>query len=89
MLQELLTAMWAVLLSLAPWLLGMVIAGILHVTLPPGFVHRQLRGRSSVLARARRAALLRRDPGRTRCSATAPAGATVGFLINTPQTGVD
>lgn len=91
-----LTAMWGITLSLAPWLLlGMAIAGILHVALPKGFVQRHLGGRGGV---AKAVALgvplplcscgvipaglgLRRDG--------ASRGATVGFLISTPQTGVD
>ena len=45
-----LVAMWEVLLGLAPWLLlGMAIAGLLHVALPANFVRRQLQGRSGVL----------------------------------------
>jgi len=93
---QLLQAMWEVLLSLAPWmLLGMAIAGILHVALPRGFVRRQLGGRAGV---AKAVALgvplplcscgvipaglgLKRDG--------ASDGAAVGFLISTPQTGVD
>jgi uncharacterized membrane protein YraQ (UPF0718 family)/copper chaperone CopZ len=89
-------AMWEVLLSLAPWmLLGMAIAGILHVALPRGFVKRHLGGRGGV---AKAVALgvplplcscgvipaglgLKRDG--------ASDGAAVGFLISTPQTGVD
>ena len=89
-------AMWEVLLSLAPWmLLGMAIAGILHVALPRGFVRRHLGGRGGV---AKAVALgvplplcscgvipaglgLKRDG--------ASDGAAVGFLISTPQTGVD
>jgi uncharacterized membrane protein YraQ (UPF0718 family)/copper chaperone CopZ len=89
-------AMWSTLLELAPWLLlGMAIAGVLHVALPAGFVQRQLGGRGGV---AKAVALgvplplcscgvipaglgLKRDG--------ASSGATVGFLISTPQTGVD
>lgn len=85
-----------VLVELAPWLLfGAAIAGLLHAWLPEGFVARHLRGRTSVL---KAVALgiplplcscgvipaglgLRRDG--------ASEGATVGFLISTPQTGVD
>lgn len=93
---ELLRAMWMVLLELAPWLLlGAVVAGVLHVVLPSGFVHRHLGGRGGVLkAVALGVPLplcscgvipaglgLRRDG--------ASPGASVGFLISTPQTGVD
>jgi uncharacterized membrane protein YraQ (UPF0718 family)/copper chaperone CopZ len=89
-------AMWNVMLSLAPWmLLGMAFAGLLHVVLPRGFVRRQLGGWGGV---PKSVALgvplplcscgvipaglgLRRDG--------ASDGAAVGFLISTPQTGVD
>jgi uncharacterized membrane protein YraQ (UPF0718 family)/copper chaperone CopZ len=91
-----LQAMWGISLELAPWLLlGTAVAGVLHVALPAGFVHRQLGGRLGV---AKAVALgvplplcscgvipaglgLRKDGAST--------GATVGFLISTPQTGVD
>lgn len=84
------------LLELAPWfLLGMVISGALHVLLPRDFIKRQLRGRFGV---AKAVALgvplplcscgvipagigLKRDG--------ASNGASLGFLISTPQTGVD
>jgi uncharacterized membrane protein YraQ (UPF0718 family)/copper chaperone CopZ len=94
--QGVLLAMWGVTLELAPWLLlGTAVAGALHVLLPHGFIHRQLGGRFAV---PKAVALgvplplcscgvipaglsLRRDG--------ASPGATVGFLISTPQTGVD
>ena len=45
-----LQAMWNVTLSLAPWmLLGMTIAGLLHLLLPRDTIHRQLGGRWGVL----------------------------------------
>lgn len=93
---QLLLAMWEVMLSLAPWmLLGMAFAGLLHIVLPRGFVRRQLGGLGGV---PKSVALgvplplcscgvipaglgLRRDG--------ASDGAAVGFLISTPQTGVD
>lgn len=83
-------------LELSPWfLLGMLVAGILHVALPRNFVRQQLRGRWGV---AKAVALgvpmplcscgviptglgLKRDG--------ASNGAALGFLISTPQTGVD
>ncbi len=92
----LLHALWQVMLALAPWLLlGAAVAGILHVVLPDGFVRRHLGGRGGVLkAVALGVPLplcscgvipaglgLRRDG--------ASPGASVGFLISTPQTGVD
>jgi len=92
----LLLAMWDVLLELAPWLLlGMVVAGVLHVVLPRDFVHRQFRGRFGVI----KAVLLGVPLPLCSCGVIpaglglrkdgASPGATVGFLISTPQTGVD
>jgi len=89
-------AMWEVLLALAPWLLlGAFVAALIHVVLPRDFVHRHLGGRFGV---AKAVALgvplplcscgviptglgLKKDG--------ASDGAVVGFLISTPQTGVD
>ena len=86
----------ATMLELSPWfLLGMAVAGLLHGILPRDFVKRQLRGRFAV---AKAVALgvplplcscgvipaglgLKRDG--------ASDGASLGFLISTPQTGVD
>lgn len=89
-------AVWSVLLELAPWLLlGAFIAGVLHVVLPKNFVRRHLSGRGGVLKAVGLgvplplcscgvipAGLGLRKDGATR-------GASVGFLISTPQTGVD
>jgi len=88
--------MLSVLLELAPFLLlGMVVAGVLHVALPDRFVHRQLRGRFGVV----KAVLLGVPLPLCSCGVIPTAlglrrdgasrGATVGFLISTPQTGVD
>ncbi len=87
---------WAITLELAPWLLlGAVIAGVLHVALPPGFVKRAFVGRRGVLTAVALGVPL------PLCSCgVIPAGlglkkdgasdgAAVGFLISTPQTGVD
>lgn len=89
-------AMWEVTLELAPWLLvGAAVAGVLHVILPPGFVHRNLRGRSGVL----KAVLLGVPLPLCSCGVIpaglglrrdgASNGASIGFLTATPQTGVD
>lgn len=87
---------WWVLLELAPWLLlGTALAALLHILLPAGFVHRQLRGTGGVLK-----AVLMGVPLPLCSCGVIPAGlglkrdgagngATVGFLISTPQTGVD
>ncbi|MBW1884377.1 MAG: permease [Deltaproteobacteria bacterium] len=84
------------LLELSPWfLLGMAVAGLLHVALPRNFIKMQLRGRWGVVkAVALGVPLplcscgvipaglgLRRDG--------ASHGASLGFLISTPQTGID
>ena len=92
----LLTAMWNVLLALAPsLLLGAVIAGALHVLLPPDLLSRQLRGRAGVLKAVAlgvplplcSCGVLPTGLGLRRDGAS--DGATIGFLISTPQTGVD
>jgi hypothetical protein len=93
---SLLQAIWGVLLALAPWLLlGAAIAGVLHVVLPDDFVRRHLRGRGAVL----KAVLLGVPLPLCSCGVIpaglglkkdgASDGASVGFLISTPQTGVD
>lgn len=87
---------WVITLELAPWLLlGAIIAGVLHVALPPGFVKRAFVGRRGVLTAVALGVPL------PLCSCgVIPAGlglkkdgasdgAAVGFLISTPQTGVD
>ncbi|TPV94723.1 MAG: hypothetical protein B7733_13830 [Myxococcales bacterium FL481] len=85
-----------VLFELAPWLLlGALVAGLLHVLLPRDFVRRHLGGRNGVL----KASLLGVPLPLCSCSVIptglslrrdgASPGASVGFLISTPQTGVD
>jgi uncharacterized membrane protein YraQ (UPF0718 family)/copper chaperone CopZ len=89
-------AAWDVLVQLAPWmLLGTLIAGLMHVLLPAGFIHRRLRGPTGVLQAVAIGVPL------PLCSCgVIPAGlglkkdgasdgACIGFLISTPQTGVD
>ena len=88
--------MWHILCELAPWLLlGAAVAGALHVLLPPNFVRRQLRGRGGVL----KAVAIGVPLPLCSCGVIpaglglkkdgASDGAAVGFLISTPQTGVD
>ncbi len=91
-----LQSMWDVLLELAPFLLlGMAVAGVLHVVLPRRFVQLQFKGWLGVVKAVAfgvplplcscgviPAGLGLRKDGASR-------GATVGFLISTPQTGVD
>lgn len=93
-----LLALWAVLLELSPPLVGgLVLAGVIHLFLPAGFIHKTLsrRGLSSVFKSVMvgvpmplcscgvvpTALGLRKDG--------ASNGATTAFLISTPQTGID
>lgn len=89
-------SMWHILLELAPWLfVGVAIAGALHALLPADFIRRHLAGRWSVL----KAALVGVPLPLCSCAVIplglslkrqgATSGATVAFLISTPQTGVD
>lgn len=89
---------WLTTLEVAPWLLlGSFLAGVLHVLLPDGFIKRHL-GRRSFVDVFKAVAIGVPMP---LCSCgVIPAaiglkkdgasdGASVGFLISTPQTGVD
>jgi len=89
---------WLVLGELAPWLLlGSLIAGMLHALLPAGFIQRHL-GRPGLASIVKAAALGVPLP-LCSCSVIPTAiglrregasnGAAMGFLISTPQTGVD
>ena len=91
-----LTALWQVLLDLAPSLfLGAAIAGLLHGLLPKNFVGLHLRGPWGVV----KAVALGVPLPLCSCGVLPAAfglkrdgasdGAAVGFLISTPQTGVD
>lgn len=93
---ELFRAIWTVMLELAPWLLlGAAVAGLLHVLLPSGFVKRNLHGRGGVF----KAVALGVPLPLCSCGVIpaglglkkdgASDGASVAFLISTPQTGVD
>ena len=90
--------LWNILLELSPWLLfGCLIAGLLHIFMPAGFVRKHL-GKSGLGAIIKAVAIGVPMP---LCSCgVIPAaiglkkdgasdGAAVGFLISTPQTGVD
>lgn len=90
---EAVVAVWG---ELAPYLLlGAGVAGLLHITLPKNFVRRHLGARGGVL----KAVLLGVPLPLCSCGVIpaglglkkdgASDGATVGFLISTPQTGVD
>ena len=89
-------SVWLILLELAPWLLlGAVIAGALHVLLPRDFLNRQLRGTAGLV----KAVVLGVPLPLCSCAVIpvglslkqngASNGATVAFLVSTPQTGVD
>lgn len=89
---------WMVLLELAPWLLfGCLIAGLLHVLIPPGAIKRQL-GRPG-LGAILKAALAGVPMPLCSCGVIPAAiglrkdgasrGASVSFLVATPQTAID
>jgi len=90
--------LWHILLELSPWLLlGMVIAGVLHVFLPEGFILKHMGGRK--FADVFKAVAIGVPMPLCSCGVIPAAlglkkegasdGASVGFLISTPQTGVD
>jgi uncharacterized membrane protein YraQ (UPF0718 family)/copper chaperone CopZ len=87
---------WEITIELAPWLLlGTVIAALLHGLLPQNFVKRHLQGKGGVA----KAVLLGVPLPLCSCGVIpaglglkkdgASDGASVGFLISTPQTGID
>ncbi len=91
-----LNSIWSILLELSPWLLlGTAISVLLHVALPRDFIHRQLSGWAGVV----KAVVLGVPLPLCSCGVIpaglglkrdgASHGAAVGFLISTPQTGVD
>ena len=90
------TSCWTTLCELSPWLLlGMLISGVLHVALPKSFVRRRFRGLGGVV----KSVLLGVPLPLCSCGVIpagiglkndgASDGAAVGFLISTPQTGID
>ena len=89
---------WYILLELSPWLLfGVLLAGILHGLLPSGFIRRHLGG--SRLSSVFKAVAVGVPMPLCSCGVIPTAiglrkdgaskGAATGFLISTPQTGVD
>ena len=91
-----LLACWNILCELAPWLLlGMALSGIMHVLLPKNFIRKRLKGAAGVVKAVGLGVPL------PLCSCgVVPAGiglknqgasngSAVGFLISTPQTGID
>jgi uncharacterized membrane protein YraQ (UPF0718 family)/copper chaperone CopZ len=94
----LLQEVWQVMLDLSPsLLLGLLIAGLMHVYLPRGFVHRGLHRPD--MGSVARASLIGVPLPLCSCGVIPTAlglhregaskGATTAFLISTPQTGVD
>lgn len=93
---NLLNIIWNIWLELSPWMLfGALVAGLMHVLIPEGWIKRQLSGRMGVL----KAVVIGVPLPLCSCGVIpvglglkktgASNGATVGFLISTPQTGVD
>jgi len=89
---------WAILRELAPWLfLGAAVGGFLHAFVPRGLIRRQLGGRG--IGPVVKASLVGVPMPLCSCSVIptglglkkdgASDGATVSFLVSTPQTGVD
>ncbi len=90
--------LWQVMLDLSPsLLLGLFIAGLVHLYLPPGLVYRGLNRPD--LRSAARASLIGVPLPLCSCGVIPTAlglrnqgaskGATTAFMISTPQTGVD
>ncbi len=93
-----LNQLWHLMKELSPWLLfGLLLAGILHVLLPAGFIRRHLGGRRFV--NVLKAVLVGVPMPLCSCGVIPTAiglkkdgasdGAATGFLISTPQTGID
>ena len=87
---------WAIWARLAPWLLlGMLVSGLMGVLLPSDWIRKRFQGYSGVF----RAVLLGVPLPLCSCGVIpagiglrqqgASKGAALGFLISTPQTGVD
>ncbi len=98
MVERFFIELWRIMLDLSPsLLLGLVVAGVLHVFLPKNLIRRQLNGKNwkSVV----RAVLVGVPMPLCSCGVVPTAiglknegaskGAATGFLISTPQTGVD
>ena len=90
--------LWHIMQELSPWLLlGLLLAGVLHVILPGGFIHRHLGG--SRFGNVFKAVAVGVPMPLCSCGVIPTAlglkkdgasnGAATGFLISTPQTGVD
>ena len=97
-IQQFAVSLWAVLLEAAPWLLfGLVVAGLIKVWVPANLLTRWLGGRG--IGPVVRAALVGTPLPLCSCSVIPAAvtlrrsgaskGATVSFLIATPENGAD
>jgi uncharacterized protein len=98
MMEQLLIAVWEILIELSPPLIfGLLIAGVIHVFLPARFIERRLSGSS--LRSVMEASLIGVPMPLCSCGVAPTAiglkndgaskGAATSFLISTPQTGVD
>ena len=87
---------WSILCQLSPWLLlGMLLSGLLHVLLPSDFISRRFQGTFGVL----QAVAIGIPLPLCSCGVVptgvglknqgAGNGPAMGFLISTPQTGID
>ncbi len=96
---EFIMNIWEVLLELSPWLLlGLLLAGILHLYVPDSFVVRHL-GKHGGISSVFKAVILGVPMPLCSCGVIPAAlgikkqgagnGAATGFLISTPQTGID
>ncbi len=87
---------WKILCELSPWLLlGMLLSGLMQVLLPKNFIRRKLTGTAGIF----KAVALGVPLPLCSCGVIpagiglknqgASTGAAIGFIISTPQTGVD
>ena len=91
-----LSTIWHIWLEMAPWLLlGIAIAGLIHIIIPKDFIKRSFQGVGGIA----KAVFFGVPMPLCSCSVIpaglglrkdgASQGSTMGFLIATPQTGVD
>ena len=90
------SAAWHITLELAPWLLlGAAVAGLLHGLVPPSVIQKRFRGLRGVVGAVAlgiplplcSCGVIPAGIGLKKSGAS--DGAAIGFLIATPQTGVD
>ena len=94
--EKMLLNSWNTLCLLAPWLIfGALVAGLMHVVLPADWLRRKLKGTSGIFKAVGlgvplplcSCGVIPAGVGLKRNGAS--DGASIGFLISTPQTGVD